>query len=80
MTEAEAKERWCPFSRSATTEDASINRCGTDSSQFDANILIAYTRCIASECMVWRWTIGPNRNAKETGVSDWGCCGLAGKP
>ena len=71
MTEDEAKTKWCPFSRSATNDDASINRPGTDTAEAEVQFLRDNTRCIASGCMAWRW------RALNTGPRE-GCCGLAG--
>ena len=39
MTEDEAREKWCPYSYT------SANR---DKDEY-------FTRCIASDCMMWRW-------------------------
>jgi hypothetical protein len=34
------------------------------------------SRCIASECMMWRW----DRDDLTGNLEKWGYCGLAGKP
>jgi hypothetical protein len=82
MTEQEAKEKWCPMIRF---------QIGPDNAAWQG---VAYTnrgeemrppesvRCIASECMMWRWSIV---GATVNGVYDdnypvEGYCGLGGKP
>ena len=65
VTETQAREHWCPFVRVpyyAGGGAMAINRAGdllADPSQ--------QYRCIASQCMAWRWD-----------TSDQGHCGLAG--
>lgn len=66
MSEDEARTRWCPFSRVVKMQGDHP----TDAEAY------GQTRCIASNCMAWRWeavgVLSPN-NAS-------GYCGLAGKP
>jgi hypothetical protein len=50
MTEEEARKKWCPQARLGT--EASCNRAPT---RVDAADPIM-ARCIASECMAWRFT------------------------
>jgi hypothetical protein len=69
MNEADARKKWCPFSRVALTEGMAANRTATMGSGDYADIKDE-TRCLASDCMAWRW--GPDRAG--------GYCGLAGKP
>ena len=85
LTEDEAKQRWCPFSRTAFQYrhgdgDAMVvaNRAENDN---------PITDCIASQCMAWRWRVGPpskqdRASYRETSaMPEWeGYCGLAGKP
>jgi hypothetical protein len=72
MTGAEARKCWCPFARYLMGGDgeglASVNR----QSDFDAPPM---ARCIASDCMAWRWAKG---DAASSGGQ--GFCGLAGHP
>jgi hypothetical protein len=44
MTEADAKNRWCPFARSLRGANRDIEG-GPDHA----------CRCLASGCMAWRW-------------------------
>jgi hypothetical protein len=68
MTEEEAKTKWCPMVRTTSNPSGccSINRLYVSS-------VTTETRCIASECMAWRWF---GRGAARP---DRGYCGLAGK-
>jgi len=69
MTEIEAREKWCPQTR-AIYAGQSFNRLGEMSEHhLTADLNPAPRRCIASDCMAWRW-----------GGRDKGHCGLAGKP
>lgn len=77
MTEDEAKSKWRPMvrltagsagSRAPNPWSPPANRIiDVDSKKAALNPLDA--RCIASECMMWRW-----------GHEEEGWCGLAGKP
>lgn len=82
LTEEKAKKKWCPFAR-MRWDNIPLNRDGYDK---------PITRCIASECMAWRWDFslwnleakrwwqsGDSTNsAVEHRVTDRGRCGLAG--
>lgn len=69
MTEAEARERWCPFAMALTgNRTVSYNRRPEDG----APSIMAH--CIASKCMAWRWDI------EVHGLPVKGYCGLAGSP
>lgn len=84
MTEADAKQRWCPFSQFDDTHHRG--------NRFDAGGLVPHvrdalrfgTRCLGSACMAWRWDSDFNeimardpQPADPRGVAD-GHCGLAG--
>jgi len=43
VTEQQAKDKWCPFSRCSDDYDSSHNRLITEGSN-----------CLGSECMAWR--------------------------
>ena len=66
MTEDEAKRKWCPMVRFAGAQVA-FNR--------DTQTPEYVTRCIGSECMMWRETSAPPITGKFHGY-----CGLGGKP
>ena len=74
MTEQEARQKWCPFAR--VVDDLS----GAGAA---ARLQNNTVKCVASDCMAWRWasgegieTLGGSRGeSKEAGY-----CGLAGKP
>jgi hypothetical protein len=67
FTEEEAKTKWCPFAREL------YSRMGTfgPANRFRHHNE-GYSRCIASQCMAWRWV----DDEPDIGV---GFCGLAGK-
>ena len=78
LTEDSAKDKWCPLVRvlefedqTAGTEDtpdwvaASVNRTAGD---------VIKNKCLASECMFWRWSHQVH-NDQPTGF-----CGAAGLP
>lgn len=74
MTCDEAAEKWCPFARAmerASTEEgivaASINRVDGNDAHIDC-------RCIANECMAWRWS-HPKSNPPDIDI-DSGYCGM----
>ena len=52
LTEQEAKERWCPFVRYTSIRGQGINRWVDDA---DRQVNPEPARCIASQCMAWRW-------------------------
>lgn len=62
MTEEEAKTKWCPFAHMFSSS-GSFNR-----NQFDSPM----TRCIGSQCMVWRWD---KASINERGQLTEGRCG-----
>lgn len=61
MTEEEAHTKWCPMARPVLNEQTTMASVRDD------------TRCIASGCMMWRWT--PIGRRQQTNL---GYCGLAG--
>ena len=73
-TPSEARECWCPFYRMT----AGINAEGTAEWHDNREDKLGVTRCIAEECMAWRWVHGKARENWHDG--DKGFCGLAGKP
>lgn len=72
MTEDEAKTKWCPMVRFGHVAGMAINRYA----QMQKGAVDSWyeqTRCIASECMMWRYNIANATNGP-------GFCGLAGDP
>jgi hypothetical protein len=67
LTEAQAREKWCPLSRPGRMPG---NRFGDDARGSAAE---TQTRCIASQCMAWRRHEIPEQPRLHVG-----CCGLAG--
>ena len=84
LTEEQAREKWCPFSKSVavgTRENGSPYQSGNrvrahqgtsaiGPISFPAQMNPETCRCIASDCMAWRWAM---KSINE------GYCGLAGK-
>ena len=67
VTEAEAKERWCPLAR-AVDEEIVVNRLKDGSPSIAA-------QCVASECMAWRRAHSDDPTGMERGY-----CGAFGLP
>ena len=80
LTEEQARGKWCSETRvvGATAKDGTIisayNRITTDK---ETTLAPALCRCLASDCMKWRWDEG-GRNFGADPSRGW--CGLAGKP
>jgi hypothetical protein len=88
MTEDEAKERWCPFSRLGSSSSPGFGGMNRDVNEENGDSL-RHTRCLASACAVWRETEAAdfvtlkaiNREGYERSpVPAKGYCGLAGSP
>jgi len=80
MTEDEARKKWCPFARHTQDEAPVANR-------WDSDLNPIQCRCIASDCLAWRWRV--TSGVEERMYHDVaagkepqreGYCGLAGKP
>jgi hypothetical protein len=75
MTEDQARQKWCPFARyhpeirgdavQWKTASGAANRFDPETAGPKA---LASCRCLASDCMAWRWIMG---------TRDSGFCGLA---
>jgi hypothetical protein len=83
-TEAEAKEKWCPFTRVVgPNRMAPENRISLSAADHDKLSLSSHpprkfpagTHCLASQCMAWRWA---SKFYEEQDAL--GHCGLAGEP
>lgn len=89
-SEADAKGKWCPFSRKLVT----LNHLTADmpmaiSSAGRANDDRPITACLGSVCAAWRWQgwkrkghtlIAQNPDEEERDGPRLGYCGLAGEP
>lgn len=78
MTEDEAKEKWCPFSRTMGMKGEVIMPAANRVFIYDGDNKLQFPHpemcaCIASKCMAWRWD-GPQDFNRP------GHCGLAGRP
>ena len=78
LTEDEARQKWCPH----------VSLCEVGGAIYDnRGQSHGFTRCIASECMSWRWSDerrqGTIVSVKETDGTERevirGYCGLSGK-
>jgi hypothetical protein len=69
LTEEQARMKWCPHAMTATTmtQHPSFFGVGSGNRGYRTGTPYETCRCIASECMAWRW---------HDGI---GFCGLAGK-
>lgn len=83
MTEDEARTKWCPMVRTGLVAGMAVNHhVGRDG--LHAGDVHDETRCVASECMMWRWAAkstmkGPPSAMASVDQKDWkGYCGLAG--
>jgi len=75
MMEDKAKEKWCPFVRHFTgnaSDDYSIDPAAN---RWGKHLNPNPCRCIASDCMAWRWQL-----TRDGWASASGYCGLAGTP
>ena len=87
MTEDEARTKFCPFARIAHVSAPTGGNRHYGGVGAEENLCMI-TRCIASDCMAWRWrqeftgTIS-NEDGGIAGLTidtEIGYCGLAGKP
>jgi hypothetical protein len=76
MTENEARKKWCPHGRVYSSNGA-FNR--TENRAVDGP-----SKCIASDCMAWRWIKDPliefvaNGQPVPDYTGEHGYCGLSG--
>jgi hypothetical protein len=68
-TEKQAREKWCPWTRTGY-RGIGLNRQSVGNSS-DRDGILHDTRCIASDCMAWR---------ESRTLQNFGHCGLAGTP
>ena len=82
-SEVDARTKWCPLSRMGSSDnrtvfDDTFNRAGNI-----RGVAAPGTRCIASECMMWRWVttnIGDGSGGTVESSDTHGYCGAAGVP
>lgn len=95
-TEEEAKTKWCPFARYATSDEDgnAANRWKQSVAAEQPHALNPVPcRCIGSACMAWRWVAGATTGKSvtldngafgyQTTVTPdkyFGYCGLASRP
>lgn len=79
VTEAEAKEKWCPMARvsyhSPAVEGLFPAEQGYIGNREHSDGPIQSSLCIGSACMMWRWGQEPDDDFEVEGK---GFCGLAG--
>lgn len=78
MTETEACKKWCPMTRVGAGMRSAVNRVQDDVGS--VVILPVGSLCIASDCMMWRWSsrtdqIMQTRSLEPQDNPD-GACGL----
>jgi hypothetical protein len=74
-TPVQAKERWCPFVR--TESSNRINNSLTDGVINTPDLY----HCVADECMAWRTIpLGHLKPGAAKTLEGHGYCGLAGRP
>ena len=66
MREEEAKQKWCPMTRTASSASNGVAAINVRDMQNISN----ETRCIASECMMWKW------EKSSLNIPTTGYCGL----
>ncbi len=87
MTEEQAREKWCPYARSYSFEEFQFNTAMASTNREPDGAPNKACRCIASDCMAWRWKVGPPTKLEkaeydETNIvsEQRGFCGPAGAP
>ena len=68
LTEPEAKERWCPFGAGVPTMVSVAN----DGTAEVMPVPKEQARCIASQCMAWRWAPYPEWVLDSAGAGGGG--------
>lgn len=77
-TESQARKKWCPMVRALALHEGKVVGVGANAGlKMRSDPDNKYARCIASDCMMWRW----QRVDVSTRNEDMpGHCGLAGAP
>jgi hypothetical protein len=80
MDEKTARQKWCPMVRYKSSKGEGINRWIDEN---DKQKKPDMSRCIASDCMMWRWKeihLSTDEAGTKTDLApQHGFCGLAGK-
>jgi hypothetical protein len=86
VTEEEARKLWCPMVRYQPLPYNWIRTITQKrTSWLNTSATNTGSRCIASDCMMWRWndkTLSPEGHFGTYTITDYthGHCGLGGKP
>jgi len=79
MTEDEARRKWCPMVRWIGTTDERLRTVISNRGEVKSAASRIRDYCIASDCMMWRWSPEYVREKNATSNSDMvasGYCGL----
>ena len=90
MTEDEARTKWCPHARLLTASERDRVEpglpVGYNRHPSTVGVIFGAARCLASDCMAWRWSVTPieaeRANADERNsvkAVATGFCGMAGR-
>lgn len=73
LTQEEARQKWCPQAR--VVHENGDGTLFTAGNSFGDGCRSVATRCIASECMAWKWLMstqhGTGANMDKEGVMYW---------
>ncbi len=85
LTEEQAREKWCPSAQVIMRPVEEIHGQKVvmldciSANRIEGGEAAHGTKCIASDCMAWRW--GDPTNPRPEDRAQWGgYCGLAGSP
>ena len=74
MTEEEAKTKWCPHARVVLPAGGYASGNRFDDSQPNPDYM--ESRCIASDCMMWKWLRSSGKDGYGRPEEKTGYCGL----
>ena len=77
LTEDEARQKWCPHARVPLAADGYTGNRMDDTT--GAIVPEFGSRCIASQCMAWRWASLPVADTDDN-PAEKGYCGAFGRP
>lgn len=55
LTEAAAREKWCPWARTYSFEEFRLGPAMASTNRTEDGGIDGICLCIASECMMWQW-------------------------